>query len=73
MPKETEATTILSGVIGIPVIRVVRNPRSVIAELEPQITGNGMQQARAGRLPDGELEQLQLIQRAQRRAALERK
>lgn len=70
MPKEKEATTILSGVIGIPMVRVVIEPRTVIEEIGSQVTENGMQQASSRRLPRRELKNLQALQRAQRKAAL---
>jgi hypothetical protein len=70
MPKEKEPTTILSGVIGIPMVRVVIEPHTVIEEIASQITKNGMQQASSGRLSRRELESLHALQRAQRKAAL---
>lgn len=70
MQRERETTTILSGVIGIPMVRVVIEPRKVIEEIGSQITENGMQQASSGRLPGRELENLQALQRDQRKAAL---
>ncbi len=70
MQRERETTTILSGVIGIPMVRVVIEPRKVIEEIGSQVTKNGMQQASSRRLPRRELENLQALQRAQRKAAL---
>lgn len=70
MQRETEATTILSGVIGIPMVRVVVEPRKIIEETGARVTENGMQQASSHRLPKSELDNLQALQRAQRKAAL---
>lgn len=71
MQRETAATTILSGVIGIPMIRVVSAPQRVIKEVENQVQ-QGMQQEMAGRFPEEDLKSLQALQRAQRLAALGR-
>jgi hypothetical protein len=68
--EREQTTTILSGVMGHPIVRVVREPREVIQEAAARVTERGQQQATSGRLPKNHLDDLQAVQRAQREAAL---